>query len=108
NRIVGTHDQSSAANPFPTCRAGKPAAVLAINEEKNASETGSSYSSMILKDFSRFVKVEIGFSYNGYYRSGWGIASHGSPKYWAIGSRGRFGNEYSGWFGLQLKQGVYL
>ncbi|MBW6099330.1 hypothetical protein KZ773_12140 [Escherichia coli] len=42
------------------------------NEEKNASETGSIYSSMTLKDFSKFVKDEIGFSYNGYYRSGWG------------------------------------
>ncbi len=26
---------------------------------------------MTLKDFSKFVKDEIGFSYNGYYRSGW-------------------------------------
>lgn len=41
---------------------------------------------MTLKDFSKFVKDEIGFSYNGYYRSGWGTASHGSPKSWAIGS----------------------
>lgn len=62
---------------------------------------------MTLKDFSKFVKDEIGFSYNGYYRSGWGTASHGSPKSWAIGSLGRFGNEYSGWFDLQLKQRVY-
>lgn len=54
--------------------------------KKNASETGSIYSSMTLKDFSKFVKDEIGFSYNGYYRSGWGTASHGSPKSWAIGS----------------------
>ncbi|MBW6100998.1 hypothetical protein HTY54_10185 [Escherichia coli] len=44
------------------------------NEEKNASETGSIYSSMTLKDFSKFVKDEIGFSYNGYYRSGWGYS----------------------------------
>ena len=57
-----------------------PDAVLVKNEEKNASETGSIYSSMTLKDFSKFVKDEIGFSYNGYYRSGWGTASHGSPK----------------------------
>lgn len=99
NRSVSTNDQGYAANPFPTSSAAKPDAVLVKNEEKNASETGSIYSSMTLKDFSKFVKDEIGFSYNGYYRSGWGIASHGSPKSWAIGSLGRFGNEYSGWFG---------
>ncbi|HBB4072511.1 TPA: carbohydrate porin [Shigella flexneri] len=99
NRSVSTNDQGYAANPFPTRSAAKPDAVLVKNEEKNASETGSIYSSMTLKDFSKFVKDEIGFSYNGYYRSGWGTASHGSPKSWAIGSLGRFGNEYSGWFG---------
>ncbi len=98
NRSVSTNDQGYAANPFPTSSAAKPDAVLVKNEEKNASETGSIYSSMTLKDFSKFVKDEIGFSYNGYYRSGWGTASHGSPKSWAIGSLGRFGNEYSGWF----------
>ena len=97
NRSVSTNDQGYAANPFPTSSAAKPDAVLVKNEEKNASETGSIYSSMTLKDFSKFVKDEIGFSYNGYYRSGWGTASHGSPKSWAIGSLGRFGNEYSGW-----------
>ncbi|MGU7695743.1 carbohydrate porin, partial [Escherichia coli] len=32
---------------------------------------------------------------------------HGSPKSWAIGSLGRLGNEYSGWFDLQLKQRVF-
>ena len=106
NRSVSTNDQGYAANSFPTSRAAKPDAVLVKNEEKNASETGSIYSSMTLKDFSKFVKDEIGFSYNGYYRSGWGTASHGSPKSWAIGSLGRFGNEYSGWFDLQLKQRV--
>lgn len=107
NRSVSTNDQGYAANPFPTSSAAKPDAVLVKNEEKNASDTGSIYSSMTLKDFSKFVKDEIGFSYNGYYRSGWGTASHGSPKSWAIGSLGRFGNEYSGWFDLQLKQRVY-
>lgn len=104
NRSVSANDQGYAANPFPTSRAAKPDAVLVKNEEKNASETGSIYSSMTLKDFSKFVKDEIGFSYNGYYRSGWGTASHGSPKSWAIGSLGRFGNENSGWFDFQLKR----
>lgn len=84
--------------------AKKPDAVLVKTEDAH---TEAVYSSITMKDFSKFVKDEIGFSYNGYFRSGWGTASHGSPKSWAIGSLGRFGNEYSGWFDLQLKQRVY-
>ena len=87
-----------------TSPAKKPDAVLVKTEDTH---TGDSYSSVTLKDFSKFVKDEIGFSYNGYFRSGWGTASHGAPKSWAIGSLGRLGNEYSGWFDLQLKQRVY-
>lgn len=80
--------------------AKKPATVLVKNESKDVS-------AITMKDFSKFVKDEIGFSYNGYFRSGWGSASHGSPKSWAIGSLGRLGNEYTGWFDLQLKQRVW-
>lgn len=100
-------ESGSVANPFPVGTAVKPDAVLVKSEPTNVDGTGSIYSSMTMKDFSKFVKDEIGFSYNGYYRSGWGTASHGSPKSWAIGSLGRLGNEYSGWFDLQLKQRVY-
>ena len=98
--------RQAVSSPAPTSAAQKPAAVLVKNEQP-AANGESIYSSMTMKDFSQFVKDEIGFSYNGYYRSGWGTASHGSPKSWAIGSLGRFGNEYSGWFDLQLKQRVY-
>ncbi|HID2959107.1 TPA: carbohydrate porin [Klebsiella pneumoniae] len=84
----------------------KPDAVLVKNQQP-VTDGAPSYSAMTLKDFSKFVKDEIGFSYNGYFRSGWGTASHGSPKSWAIGSLGRLGNEYSGWFDLQLKQRVF-
>jgi carbohydrate-specific outer membrane porin len=62
---------------------------------------------MSMKDLSKYVKDEIGFSYNGYIRSGWGASTNGSPKSWAIGSLGRFGNEYTSWFDLQLSQRVY-
>ncbi|MFV0264661.1 MAG: carbohydrate porin [Kluyvera sp.] len=100
-----------AAAPVATTPAtktiAKPDAVLVKTETTGADGSEAVYSSMTMKDFSRFVKDEIGFSYNGYYRSGWGSASHGSPKSWAIGSLGRLGNEYSGWFDLQLKQRVY-
>ena len=98
--------RQAVSSPAPASAAQKPAAVLVKNEQP-AANGESIYSSMTMKDFSQFVKDEIGFSYNGYYRSGWGTASHGSPKSWAIGSLGRFGNEYSGWFDLQLKQRVY-
>lgn len=78
----------------------------------NSNKTGNSATTKVnndltLKDISDFVKNDIGFSYNGYFRSGWGTANHGSPKEYAIGSLGRFGNEYTSWFDLQLKQKVY-
>ncbi|MBP2170961.1 carbohydrate-specific outer membrane porin [Erwinia toletana] len=60
-----------------------------------------------LKEISQYVKDDIGFTYSGYFRSGWGTSSNGSPKSYAIGSLGRFGNEYSSWFDLWLKQRVY-
>lgn len=103
---VNSQKTRSAKAPTATQAAAKPDAVLVKNEQL-AQGGEPAYSAMTLKDFSKFVKDEIGFSYNGYYRSGWGTASHGSPKSWAIGSLGRLGNEYSGWFDLQLKQSVF-
>ena len=91
----------------PVEKPQKPDAVLVKNEEKNASETGSIYSSMTWKDFSKFVKDEMALVTTAITVLVGGLASHGSPKSWAIGSLGRFGNEYSGWFDLQLKQRVY-
>lgn len=96
-------DRGATAGPKT---AVKPDAVL-IKNQQPVTDGAPAYSAMTLKDFSKFVKDEIGFSYNGYFRSGWGTASHGSPKSWAIGSLGRLGNEYSGWFDLQLKQRVF-
>lgn len=60
-----------------------------------------------MKDLSKFVKEDIGFSYQGYLRSGWGTSNHGSSQTYAAGSLGRFGNEMSGWFDLTLNQRVY-
>ena len=62
---------------------------------------------MTLKDISKYIKDDIGFSYQGYFRSGWGTGNHGSPQTYAAGSLGRFGNEMSGWFDLTLNQRVY-
>ncbi|VEB87092.1 Cryptic outer membrane porin BglH precursor [Citrobacter koseri] len=76
-------------------------AVIDSNGEKNTIE------SVTLKDISKYVKDDIGFSYQGYFRSGWGTGNHGSPETYAAGSLGRFGNEMSGWFDLTLNQRVY-
>lgn len=69
-------------------------------------ETGAAQPAT-LKEISQYVKDDIGFTYSGYIRSGWGTTTNGSPKSYAIGSLGRFGNEYSSWFDLYLKQRVY-
>ena len=63
--------------------------------------------SVTMKDLSKFVKEDIGFSSQGYLRSGWGTSNHGSSQTYAAGSLGRFGNEMSGWFDLTLNQRVY-
>ncbi|OMP95902.1 carbohydrate porin [Raoultella terrigena] len=63
--------------------------------------------SITMKDLSKFVKDDIGFSYQGYLRSGWGTSNHGSSQTYAAGFLGRFGNEMSGWFDLTLNQRVY-
>ena len=63
--------------------------------------------SLTLDELSKYIKDDIGFSYNGYFRAGWATGNHGSPKSYAIGSLGRFGQENSGWFDLKLSQKVY-
>jgi hypothetical protein len=60
----------------------KPDAVLVKNQQP-ATDSAPAYSAMTLKDFSKFVKDEIGFSYNGYFRSG------GEPPRMARQNRGR-------------------
>lgn len=67
----------------------------------------SSLENMTVGDISRLVRDEIGFTYQGYLRTGWGASNRGSPKTYAAGSLGRFGNELSGWFDLTLNQRVY-
>ncbi len=61
-------DRGATAGPKT---AVKPDAVLVKNQQP-VTDGAPAYSAMTLKDFSKFVKDEIGFSYNGYFRSGWG------------------------------------
>lgn len=67
----------------------------------------TSVENVTLTDISKFVKEDIGFSYEGYFRSGWAASNRGSAQTYAAGSLGRFGNEMSGWFDLTLNQRVY-
>lgn len=60
-----------------------------------------------LADISKYLKNDIGFEYSGYFRSGWSAGNRGAPKSYSIGSLGRFGQENSAWFDLQLSQKVY-
>ncbi|MEQ9994676.1 carbohydrate porin [Pectobacterium versatile] len=93
--------------------------VMTIPQPKAASSSGQIKASgddtvimpqrqeLTLNELSKYVKDDIGFTYSGYLRSGWATGGNGSPKSYAIGSLGRFGNEHSGWFDLFLKQRVY-
>ncbi|MFS2224000.1 carbohydrate porin [Pantoea sp. B65] len=87
----------SNATSQPATTSGTPAIA----------DNASAPQQVTMKDISKYVKDDIGFSYTGYFRSGWGTSNNGSPKSYAIGSLGRFGNEYSSWFDLYLKQRVY-
>lgn len=57
-----------------------------------------------LTKISQYVQDDTGFKYSGYFRSGWATTTNGGPKSWAVGSLGRFGNEYDGWYNLSLKK----
>lgn len=62
---------------------------------------------MNIKELSKAIEDEIGFSFHGYFRTGWGTSSNGSPETWAVGSLGRFGNEHGSWYDLMFSQKLY-
>ena len=64
-------------------------------------------SDMNIDQLAKAIENEIGFSFHGYFRSGWGTSSNGSPESWANGSLGRFGNEHGSWYDLQFNQKLY-
>jgi carbohydrate-specific outer membrane porin len=59
--------------------------------------------------FTNQVPATSGTTIQGYFRAGWATGGDGSPQQYAIGSVGRFGNEYDfpGWYDLYLNQRVY-
>ncbi|NIF48924.1 carbohydrate porin [Enterobacter sp. Ap-1006] len=88
--------------PAPTPVKGTQKVAVVNNEGGK-----TTVESVTLKDISKYIKDDIGFSYEGYFRSGWAAANRGSAQTYAAGSLGRFGNEMSGWFDLTLNQRVY-
>ena len=101
DNIENENSEKTNAVVKPEVKATQQVAV--INTDGNKPEVES----VTMKDISKFVKEDIGFSYEGYFRSGWGTSNHGSTQTYAAGSLGRFGNEMSGWFDLTMNQRVY-
>ncbi|WP_052285721.1 carbohydrate porin [Kluyvera genomosp. 1] len=101
DNIENENNEKTNAVAKPEVKATQQVAVINTDGNKPKVE------SVTMKDISKFVKEDIGFSYEGYFRSGWGTSNHGSTQTYAAGSLGRFGNEMSGWFDLTMNQRVY-
>lgn len=101
DNIENENGEKTNAVVKPEVKATQQVAVINTDGNKPKVE------SVTMKDISKFVKEDIGFSYEGYFRSGWGTSNHGSTQTYAAGSLGRFGNEMSGWFDLTMNQRVY-
>ncbi|CPR14488.1 carbohydrate porin [Brenneria goodwinii] len=69
-----------------------------------ANQSEPELSESTLKKISQYVQDDTGFKYSGYFRTGYASTTNGGPKSWAVGSLGRFGNEYDGWYNLSLKK----
>lgn len=98
--------QQALATAAPAAsQKGAPAAASATVLTASAAPTESpELSSDALKKISKYVQDDTGFKYSGYFRSGWASTTNGGPKSWGVGSLGRFGNEYDGWYNLSLKK----
>lgn len=101
DNIANENGELTQSAENATVKGSQQIAVIDSNGEQTTIE------SVTLKDISKYIKDDIGFSYQGYFRSGWGTGNDGSPETYAAGSLGRFGNEMSGWFDLTLNQRVY-
>lgn len=106
-----TNSKKSASSPqINTNNNVSDNQIVLVNDVKTSSssdEGSSAKKSFTLSEFKDYIKDEIGFSYNGYFRGGWSTSNNGKPKNYAEGALGRFGNEYGGWYDLIFKQKVY-
>lgn len=80
------------------------ASAAALQTAANTPAAGPDLSPSTLKKISQYVQDDTGFKYSGYFRSGWASTTNGGPESWGVGSLGRFGNEYDGWYSLSLKK----
>lgn len=84
--------------------------IVIVKDTKENDDTTTSKpikTTYTLTEFKDFIKDEIGFSYNGYFRGGWSTTTNGKSKNYAEGALGRFGNEYGGWYDMTFTQKVY-
>lgn len=83
--------------------------IVLVNDplEDGATDTSGVKNVFTLTELKDYIKDEIGFSFNGYFRGGWSTSANGRPKNYAEGALGRFGNEYGGWYDFIFKQKVY-
>lgn len=105
--LVSNHQPRPITANNSSSLAGKSVASLAEKSVLPATTSTENRPTMTIHELSQAVKDDIGFTYSGYFRSGWASGSQGSPKSWAIGSLGRFGNEHTSWYDLILKQRVF-
>lgn len=104
NRVITDSDNDKSHNYYNV--------IVQDSKDKNEKTVKTPINSnrdntITLREISNYVKNDIGFTYYGYFRSGWGTGNRGAPQSYGIGGLGRFGNEYSGWYDLFFKQRVY-
>ncbi|QTF09997.1 carbohydrate porin [Brenneria izadpanahii] len=99
-------DVSAAERPAQVAAVtSAPAAKTAAPDGRQSADGAAG--NLTLQQISDYVKNDIGVVYSGSFRTGWASTTNGGPKSWAIGSLGRFGNEYDGWWDLNVNKRVY-
>ncbi|ANQ23762.1 hypothetical protein BA893_19185 [Vibrio natriegens] len=90
---------------------GKALSIALLSYTSLSYAEESTISNATLSKISGYVKQELkedsGFSGGFAVRSGIATTTNGSPKSYAIGSLGRYGNEYDGWYDFVFNKRVY-
>lgn len=60
-----------------------------------------------LPAYTNQVPTDLGFNFQGYFRTGYAFTDNGKPTGLRQGGLGRFGNEYDGWYDLIFSQRIY-
>ena len=93
------------------CTLGKTLSILLLSFTSISYAEDLTLSDATLSKISEYVKKDFkdddGFSGGFAVRSGIATTTNGSPKSYAIGSLGRYGNEYDGWYDFVFNKRVY-